>query len=64
MKIDEKLIQKIVSRKIKGYAFMRYPLNGINTPEEYRKNAKTIIENDFKKMSVEEFKKKYSQYIY
>lgn len=54
----------ILSRKIKGYAFMTYPQDGCASAEEYREKAREALLKDWKELSEEAFRQKYSYLIY
>lgn len=55
----------IHQRKIKGYAFMKYPMDDvIKTPEDYAESVQQIISHDLATMSEADFRSKYTHYIY
>lgn len=64
MNVSAQTLQKILARKIKGYAFMSYPRDGWATAQEYRAHHEQELIKDNALMGSTEFREKYRAYIY
>ena len=64
MNVTEKTLQKILNRKIKGYAFMSYPRDGFATAQEYREHHERELQRDNAQLSIIQFSCKYDVYMY
>ncbi len=54
----------ILARKIKGYAFRKYPCDDAASAEEFREKARKALLKDREELSEEAFRQKYANYIY